>query len=131
MGASVDELLDVYDKQIRCMVEFASPVWTSGITVDEINQIERVQKAVFAIILNQRYTSYARALTSLSRTTLGSRRQAVNMNFANKALKSDKFKHWFCEVNPSEQISKNRSVNTNLLVPVEARTKTGSINDDI
>ena len=26
LGASVDELLDVYDKQIRCMVEFASPV---------------------------------------------------------------------------------------------------------
>ena len=140
MGASIDELLDVYDKQIRCMVEFASPVWTSGITADEMNQIERVQKAVFAIILDQDYTSYAKALTSLSRTTLGSRRQAINLNFAKKALKSDKFKHWFFEVNPSEQISKTRSVNTNLLVPVEARTKTfgkspiayltGLINDD-
>jgi hypothetical protein len=42
LGASVEELLDVYDKQIRCMVEFASSVWTSGISLAEVNQIERV-----------------------------------------------------------------------------------------
>ena len=47
LGASEAELLDVYDKQVRCMVEFSTPVWTSGLTQAESNQIERVQKAVF------------------------------------------------------------------------------------
>ena len=39
LGASVDELLDVYDKQIRCITEFAVAVWTPGVTKDEVNQI--------------------------------------------------------------------------------------------
>ena len=32
LGASDQELLDVYDKQIRCILEYASPVWTPGLT---------------------------------------------------------------------------------------------------
>jgi hypothetical protein len=42
-GASDEELLDVYDKQIRCMLEFSTPVWTSGLNQAEETQIERVQ----------------------------------------------------------------------------------------
>jgi hypothetical protein len=42
------------------------------------------------------YTSYARALNTLKRTTLSSRRQQLNLKFAKKALKSEKFQHWFC-----------------------------------
>jgi hypothetical protein len=123
LGATVEELLDVYDKQIRCMVEFAAPVWTSGLTLAEENQIERVQKAAFAIMLDQEYNSYARALTKLNRTTLNLRRHELNLKFAKKALKSEKFSHWFCEYKPTDQTNKTRSVNTNVLVPVEARTK--------
>ena len=85
LGASFDELLEVYDKQIRCMVEFPSPVWTPGITLEETNQIERVQKATFAIILGYQYTSYTRALTSLDRVTLSARRHDINLKFAHKS----------------------------------------------
>ena len=60
--ATMEELLEVYDKLIRCTVEFSTPVWTSGLTQAEINQIERIQKAAFAIILGKGYTSYSRAL---------------------------------------------------------------------
>ena len=62
IGATIEELIDVYDKQIRCVVEFAAPVWTSGLTVAEVNQIERVQKAAFAIILADNYRNYKFAL---------------------------------------------------------------------
>ena len=105
------------------MVEFAAPVWTSGLTLAEINQIERIQKAAFSIILANKYTSYARALTYLKRTTLSLRRTELNLKFAGKCLKSEKYQHWFCQYNPTEQISKTRSLNTNVLVPVQARTK--------
>ena len=49
LGASYEELVDVYEKQIRCVTEFACPVWTSGLTKDEINQLERIQKCAFAM----------------------------------------------------------------------------------
>ena len=123
LGASTEELLDIYDKQIRCVLEFASPVWTSGLTLAETNQIERVQKAAFAIILDIQYNSYAKSLTKLSRKTLTERRYDLNLNFARKALKSEKFNHWFCEYKPTVQVSKTRSVKDVLLVPVESRNK--------
>jgi hypothetical protein len=44
LGASNDELLDVYDKQIRCMLEFSTPVWTSGLTQAEETQIVNKQE---------------------------------------------------------------------------------------
>ena len=122
LGASESELLDVYDKQIRCMVEFCTPVWTSGLTKAEENQIERIQKAAFSIILDRRYISYARALTYFKRTTL-SRRTELNLKFAKKCLSSEKYQQWFCLNKPSDQLYKTRSIDTNRLVPVEARTK--------
>ena len=123
LGASESELLDVYDKQIRCMVEFCTPVWTPGLTKAEENQIERIQKAAFSIILDRRYTSYARALAYFKGTTLSSRRTELNLKFAKKCLSSEKYQHWFCLNKPSDQLSKTRSIDTNRLVPVEARTK--------
>ena len=124
LGASSHELLDVYDKQIRCMVEFAAPVWTSGLTKAEINQIERVQKAAFAIILGERYSSYTKALTFFKRTTLETRREDMNLKFGKKCLKSEKYKHWFAPNKPTVQNLKTRSVDNNVLKPVEARTDT-------
>ena len=35
LGASEADLLDIYEKQIRCILEFAAAVWTSGLTNDE------------------------------------------------------------------------------------------------
>ena len=58
LGASAKELLEVYYKQIRCMVEFDTPVWTSGMTFSEIEQLERVQKCAFNIILSDSYCNY-------------------------------------------------------------------------
>ena len=140
MGASDKELLDVYDKQIRCMVEFAAPVWTSGLTQAEINQIERIQKAAFAIILGKRYISYKKALTFFSRTTLETRREDMNLKFGKKCLKSEKYQHWFVPYKPTVQDLKTRGINNNVLKPVEARTSqfkkspiaylTNLINDD-
>ena len=122
VGASAHELLDIYDKQIRCMVEFAAPVWTSGLTHAEISQIERVQKAAFAIILGKKYTSYNKALTFFNRTTLETRREDMNLKFGKKCLKSEKYQHWFVPNKPTVQSLKTRSVDENVLKPVEART---------
>ena len=123
LGATKEELLDVYDKQIRCITEFASAVWTSGLTGDEINQLERIQKCAFAIILAENYSSYNQALKVLNRNTLASRRTKLNLGFAKKCFRSDKYQHWFVENNPNQMKLKTRSEISELL-PVQARTKT-------
>ena len=121
LGASETDLLDIYEKQIRCILEFAAAVWTSGITNDEEKQIERVQKAAFAIILDDRYRNYEHALKRLKREPLSERRIEINLKFAKKCLNSDKYSHWFCKSEPTKQQTKTRSKFTEL-VPVRART---------
>ena len=56
-GANDEELLDVYIKQIRSVLELAVPVWHSSITLEERCDIERVQRAALNIILGYRYSS--------------------------------------------------------------------------
>ena len=109
LGATTEELLDVYDKQIRCITEFASPVWTSGLTVDESNQIERIQKCAFAIILAEKYSTYNHALKLFNRSTLSSRRTDVKLSFAKTSFRNEKYQHWFVENNPTKMRVKTRS----------------------
>ena len=40
LGANVSEMIDVYNKQIRSVLEMAVPVWQAGLTMQESIQIE-------------------------------------------------------------------------------------------
>ena len=44
LGATTDDLLEIYTKQIRCVLELAVPAWQSGLTQAEKIDIERIQK---------------------------------------------------------------------------------------
>ena len=61
LGASDGDLLDVYCKQIRSIVEFAVPVWNHSINGENVSQIERIKKSALHIILGDRYRSYTNA----------------------------------------------------------------------
>ena len=87
LGAKEEELLDVYTKQIRSVLEMAVPVWEPGLTKKEKKQLERVQKSAFSIILAPNYESYDIALNTLNMDTLSSRREVIFLNFAKKALR--------------------------------------------
>ena len=121
LGVQQADLLNVYEKQIRCIVEFASPVWTGGLTKSEVAQIERVQKAAFAIILGYQYTNYAQACATLSRLTLESRRSEINLKFAKKCYASERYNHWFHKNSPTCQMETRSKKFT--LAPVQSRTK--------
>ena len=101
LGAASDDLLDVYFKQIRSILEFASPVWNSALTGDDIINLERVQKAVLHIILGDNYKSYSSALKATGLQKLSERRKKLSINFAKSALKSPKFNNWF-RINPNQ-----------------------------
>ena len=94
-GAGTLDLLDVYIKQVRCVLELAAPVWNSGIKGVESQQVERVQKTAFSIILGRKYTSYNQALLSLKMDTLKDRRKILCENCAKKSQGHEKFSSWF------------------------------------
>ena len=56
-GANEDQLLRTYFQQIRNITEMACPVWTAGLTVQDSNSLERVQKIALAIIRGENQTN--------------------------------------------------------------------------
>ena len=59
---------------IRSVLEFNSSVWFSSITVEERENIERVQCVACKIILEDEYATYREALEKLNLTNLSDRR---------------------------------------------------------
>ena len=90
LGASEAEMLDVYHKQVRSVLELAVPDWQPAITKQETRQIEIVQRCALYIILGDDYTSYDDALDTLECDNLDMRRVKLCENFAKKDFKNPK-----------------------------------------
>ena len=65
LGADQCDLVDIFTKQIRSVLELAVPVCNNGITLVEQQDIERIQKSAAHIILGAQYESYNIALKTL------------------------------------------------------------------
>ena len=95
LGATQEDLLDVYAKQVRSVLELAVPAWHCSLTQAETKDIERVQKSALHIVLGNEYTSYRHALDVVKLETLEQRRVKLSLKFGLKAEKHKKFRHWF------------------------------------
>ena len=95
LGASTLDLMDVFCKQIRSLLEFSVPVWNSSLVGEEIARLERVQKIFLHISLGDQYHSYRSALKLTGLQKLSERRRKLCLSFAKKSLKHEKFKTWF------------------------------------
>ena len=105
LGAKQVDLVDVYCKQIRSVLELAVPAWQSSVTKTEKQDIERIQKSACHIIQGSDYISYKNSLIALQLESLETRRVKLSMNFALKAEKHSKFKNWF-KPTPSGHITR-------------------------
>ena len=125
LGASQAELMDIYQKQVRSVLELAVPVWQPSLTKQEKRQIERVQRCAFYVILGQKYQSYSNALKILNSETLEERRVKLCKNFAKKSAKHPKYQNWFCKTSQKEKVKKTRKKNwetKSKYKPVQFRT---------
>ena len=120
LGASQEQLLDVYNKQIRSILEFAAVVWHAGLTNENEIKIERVQKSAFAIILGKNYHTYQNACLSLSMTDLKSRRAQLCKSFAVKAAKHPIHSQWFVQDTPNHINTRQKK---SIYKPVNVRTE--------
>ena len=89
-GFSKRELLGIYIKQCRSVLELAAPVWTHGLTNENIIALERVQKSACAIIIDKKYSRYEDALKLLGIKTLEERRLDLCLKFGKQYLKNEK-----------------------------------------
>ena len=100
-GATRDDLIKVWTTILRPCAEYASPLWHPGITKNESQDIEDLQKSALSMILGISYIdhkryfkvdnnleSYEDALKSLNLESLHQRREELTTNFAKNLWKS-------------------------------------------
>ena len=117
LGCPIEDLLDTYMKQVRCLLEMACPVWHPALTVADSKAIERVQKSALSIILGDEYISYDSALDDLNLETLVARRDSLCLKFAMKSAAHPTHSQWFKSTGDAPD-TRNR----NLYQPVWTRT---------
>ena len=93
---------------IRSILEQSCTVWHSGLTEQNTQDLERIQKTSFKIILKDNYMSYENALKVLDMETLSDRRENLCLSFARKCLKNERMSQYF-EKNEKEHQMKTRN----------------------
>ena len=85
MGASLDDLKDVFIKQVRSVLELAVPAWNAALNQTDKKDIERIQKTALHIMLGDSYQSYVNALDKVGLESLDDRRHKLCLKFERKS----------------------------------------------
>ena len=91
-GASRADLLNFYKASVRSTVEYASAVWHTGMTAEQADRIESVQRRALRII--EPGLSYQEALASTGLEMLHSRRERMAQAFFEAILSPDHRLHY-------------------------------------
>ena len=76
-------------------LEHSSVVWSSGLTQEESDDLERIQKAAIKVMIGRHYEDYEKGLEFPNMKTLVQRRQVLGLKFAKSCLKNEKVKNFF------------------------------------
>ena len=87
VGASTEDLLEIYTLFICSRAEYLSVVWNSSLTLQQTNKIENIQKTSLKIILGDNYIDYPAALEMTALEELSIRRQNRCLAFSKNSLK--------------------------------------------
>lgn len=90
---------NIYVLFVRSLLEQSATVWHSSLTEENKNDLERIQKTAFKVILGEKFKSYKHALKYLELESLNDRRENLCLFFAQKSSKNVKTKHMFPQNN--------------------------------
>ena len=99
-SAPTEDMVQIYISYIRSILEQSCTIWHSGLTVEDIQDLERVQKSALRIILKDGYQTYDQALESLGLCKLSDRREKMCLRFAKNCSKNELTKDLF-PLNPT------------------------------
>jgi len=91
-GVRESDTITVYTSIIRSMLEYACPVWHPGLSVEQSNEIERVQKRCLKLIYPS--LSYNEALSVSGLKRLSVRREAITCNMFNEIKNPNHVLHY-------------------------------------
>ena len=94
-GITQSDLVNIYTLYIRSILEQSCQVWHSSLTLENFQDLERVQKTALRIILQDEYMSYSNALAATGLSTLFHRRSQLCLKFAKANLKHPQMKTMF------------------------------------
>ena len=92
-GVMPAHLVHFYITFIRPILEYAAPVWHPGLTQRQSHQLETVQRLALRSIYPA--LPYRLALLTTGLPRLADRRRQLCHDFANSAIESPDFRHWF------------------------------------
>ena len=87
-GIPREDLKTIYILYVRSHLEQSCQVWHSSLTLENLTDLERVQKNALRIILQEDYQNYSQALEAIGLDSLFERREKLCLSFAKKCLKS-------------------------------------------
>ena len=99
-SAPKEDMVQIYISYIRSILEQSCTVWHSSLTLEDIEDLERVQKSAMRIILKDGYHTYDQALETLGLCKLSDRREKMCLKFAKNCSKNELTKDLF-PLNPT------------------------------
>ena len=78
----LEDLLNIYILYVRSILEQSCQVWHSSLTLENFQDLERVQKNALKIILGEDYQTYSHALNLTGLSILFERREKLCLTFA-------------------------------------------------
>ena len=103
-GASTNDLKTIYFSYIRSILEHSAVVWHSSLSIENSEDLERIQRSAVKIILQNNHISYEKALNYLQIDKLSDRRKDLCLRFAQKCLKNAKTVDMFPEKKKQHQM---------------------------
>ena len=81
-GASWNDLKTIYILYVRSLLEQSCTLWNNGLTEENVKDLERIQKTLCKLILQDSYKSYEHALKVLDLENLEDGRELPCIDFA-------------------------------------------------
>ncbi|XP_076069730.1 uncharacterized protein LOC143041607 [Oratosquilla oratoria] len=117
LGTPTSELQEVYKTFILPNLIYASPAWSSSLTLTQRQKLERVQKRACRIILGVEYSGYDHALTTLTLSRVSQRHGEAPKKFGESLLSHPRHRHFLPpDTPPPHHASRHR----NRLAPIKA-----------
>ena len=114
-----NDLKTLYIQYVRPALEYASPVWFSGLTKKQVECLEKLQRKAFRIILTSEYCrihSYTDICVLLNIPPMSDRLEKVSINVGKSIINSSRYRDWL------PPCRNNGLRNSNTLSTIRCRT---------